>query len=76
MSETVKTPFFKAGATGRDKAETTTSVARAIADAEAAARVAKTARLRKLREAKEAAEQAAGADVATKEKPAKGKRRA
>jgi len=42
----------------RDKAETTTSTARAIVDAEVQQREAKTARLRQLRLQREAADQA------------------
>jgi hypothetical protein len=79
MAALTKNSLFKLNVPGRDKAETTTSVARSIADAEAAARQAKTARLRKLRLQKEAAAQAGEAVEAVAEekqkKPAKAKRR-
>jgi hypothetical protein len=75
MATATKNTFFKPGA-GRDKAETTTSVARSIAEAEIAAREAKTARLKKLRLAKEAADEAAAATAEPKPaKPARAKRR-
>jgi hypothetical protein len=66
---------FKRAVPARDKAETTTSIARSIAEAEVAAREAKTARLRQLRLAKEAADQEARAgEVAAKRAKAKGKK--
>lgn len=55
MSQATKDKFFKASLSSRDKAENTTMIARAISDAEAAAREAKTARLKRLRLAHEAA---------------------
>jgi hypothetical protein len=52
MATATKDAFFKAGVPGRDKAETTTAIARSIAEAEVAAREAKTERLKKMRLAK------------------------
>jgi hypothetical protein len=55
----------------RDKAETTTSVSRSIAEAETTAREKKTARLKKLRlekEASDAAALAAQTELASKDK--------
>jgi hypothetical protein len=75
MAAATKSSFFKQGGAGRDKAENTTSIARSIADAEAAARVAKTERLKKLRLEKEAADRAAAAAQPAAPKPVKGKRK-
>ncbi|MGN6549872.1 MAG: hypothetical protein ACTHJ3_08275 [Pararhizobium sp.] len=60
--------------TARDKAEETTAAARAILDAEVAAREAKSARLRKLRMEKEAAEAADKEAAPAKRKTAARKR--
>ena len=73
MAPSTKNSLFKPA---RDKAETTTSIARSIADAEAAARAAKTARLKKLRLQKEAADAAAAEAAGPVEpKPVRGKRK-
>ena len=58
MSSRIKDLVFK---TKNDKAETTTSTARAIMEAEVQQREAKTARLRKLRLQKEADDAVASA---------------
>jgi hypothetical protein len=73
MAASPKNSLFKPGMPGRDKAETTTSIARSIAEAEVAAREAKTARLKKLRLAKEAADEAARAAEPPAPKPVKGR---
>jgi hypothetical protein len=73
MAASTKSSLFKPGMVGRDKAETTTSIARSIAQAEIAAREAKTARLKKLRLAREAAEEVARAAEPPSPKPVKGK---
>ena len=77
MADTsMKNLLFKRTMPARDKAETTTSISRSIAEAEVAAREAKTARLRRLRLAKEAAdEEARIATAAAAVKPAKAKAR-
>jgi hypothetical protein len=77
MAPPTKTSLFKPGMPGRDKAETTTSIARAIAESEVNAREAKTARLKKLRLQKEAADEAAAAAAGpVAPKPTKAKRAA
>jgi hypothetical protein len=70
MALSTKNSLFKPA---RDKAETTTSIARSIAEAEVAAREAKTARLKKLRLQKEAADAEAAAAAAPT--PTKAKRK-
>ena len=73
MALSTKNSLFKPA---RDKAETTTSIARSIAEAEVAARDAKTARLKKLRLQKEAADaEAAAAAGPAVPKPTKAKRK-
>ena len=74
MAAATKSPFFKQGMSGRDKAENTTSIARSIAESEVAMRVAKTERLKKLRLQKEAADRAAEA-AKPAPAPAKGRRK-
>ena len=76
MAALTKNSVFKSGVPARDKAETTTSIARSIAEAEVAAREAKTARLRKLRLAKEAADEEARATAPVAAKPTKVKAKA